>query len=160
MSSYKIPQIPFPLPMTHRATWDGQPISPEKPYGVTIVVYRRGAEGLEFLILHRTGQGEEGDWAWTPPSGARHPGEEVEACARRELFEETGLERVPAWTDCGTEDWWVFVAETLREGKVILSVEHDRFAWVSPEVAVQKCHPEVVSLPLQKVLNHLTRRNE
>ncbi len=23
-----------------RTTWDGQPISPEKPYGVTIVVYR------------------------------------------------------------------------------------------------------------------------
>lgn len=137
--------------MPEHTTWDGQPISPEKPYGVTIVVYRRTAEGGEFLILHRTGQGEEGDWAWTPPSGARHPGEEVEVCARRELFEETGLEGVPNLTDCGTEDWWVFVTEAPREAEVRLSVEHDRFAWVSPEEACQKCTPDAVSLPLQKI---------
>lgn len=137
--------------MPTHTTWDGQPISPEIPYGVTIVVYRRTAEGAEFLILHRAGQGAEGDWAWTPPSGARHPGEAVEVCARRELLEETGLALVLNLTDCGTEDWWVYVAEAPREGEVILSVEHDRAAWVSPEEACQRCTPDAVSRPLQRV---------
>lgn len=136
-----------------KTTWDGQPISQEKPYGATIVVYRHTAGKLEYLIMHRTyaGPDYEGDWAWTPPSGARHPDEEIGACARRELQEETGLELVPVLTDFGTEGWWVFMAEMSPEGKIRLSVEHDQFAWVSPEIAVQKCRPEVVSLPLQKL---------
>lgn len=137
--------------MPLHTTWDGQPISPEKPYGVTIVVYRRTADGLAFLILHRAGHEEVGDWAWTPPSGARHPGEAVEACAQRELLEETGLELVPTWTDCGTEDWWVFVTEMPQGVEIRLSIEHEQFEWVTPELATQKCHPEVVSLPLRKV---------
>lgn len=133
-------------------TWDGQSISPEKPHGTTVVVYRQDAGRLEFLILHRAHHGPdyEGDWAWTPPSGARFPGEEVEACARRELLEETGLILIPTLTNCGTEDWWVYMAEAPREAVVRLSEEHDRFEWMSVEVAVQKCAPESVTLPLQK----------
>ncbi len=127
-------------------TWDGQPISAEKPHGVTIVVYRWHAGGLEFLILHRAYNSPdyEGDWAWTPPSGARHPGEEVDDCACRELFEETGLELTFTLTDCGTEDWWVYMVEASQEAEVRLSAEHDRFEWVSGEVAYKKCLPPVV----------------
>jgi 8-oxo-dGTP pyrophosphatase MutT (NUDIX family) len=144
-------------------TWDGQPVSPEKPYGVTVVVYRRVVVyrwkpgRLEFLILHRSinGPDYEGDWAWTPPSGARHPGEDVDTSARRELFEETGLELTPILTDCGTEDWWVYMAKALLSNQIVLSVEHDRFEWVSPEMAVQKCSPEAVSQPLQRTATHL-----
>lgn len=156
ISSPQIPSIPlFPSPMPAHTTWDGQPISPEKPYGVTIVVYRRTPEGMGFLVLHRAGQNEEGDWAWTPPSGARHPNEAVEACARRELFEETGLELVLNLTDCGTEDWWVYIAEAQREGEVSLSVEHDRAKWVSPMEVCRICAPDVVSLPLWKVMEQV-----
>lgn len=142
-----------------RTTWDGQPISPEKPYGVTIVVYRYSAGCVEFMILHRAHHAPdfEGDWAWTPPSGARHPAEEVEVCARRELFEETGLELLPKLTDCGTEDWWVFMAEAPREAEVLLSVEHDRYVWVSPEAACQKCAPDAVNEPLRKVAAQVLR---
>ena len=52
-------------------TGDGQTVSQEKPYGASIIVYRRSEQGIEYLILHRAfrGAGIEGDWAWTPPSG-------------------------------------------------------------------------------------------
>ncbi len=73
--------------MNDATTWDGKPISPEPPFGASVVVYRRGAAGVEFLILHRAHSGPEfdGDWAWTPPSGARLPHEPILACAEREL---------------------------------------------------------------------------
>jgi 8-oxo-dGTP pyrophosphatase MutT (NUDIX family) len=143
--------------MPTQATWDGQPISQEKPHGVTIVVYRWNSDSLEFLILHRAyaGSDYEGEWAWTPPSGARHPGEDVDACARRELFEETGLELSPNQTDCGTDDWWVYLAEATSNAHIHLSMEHDRYEWVSVEKAVQKCTPAAVSQPLQKAAARL-----
>jgi len=49
--------------------------------------------GWEYLPLHRAhrGAGYAGDWAWTPPSGARLPGEPVLAGALRELKEEAGI---------------------------------------------------------------------
>ncbi|MCB9133927.1 MAG: NUDIX domain-containing protein [Anaerolineales bacterium] len=139
-----------------KPTWDGQLISQEKPHGVTIVIYRRAVGGVEFLILHRTHYLPEfeGDWAWTPPSGARYPGEAVEVCAQRELFEETGLELVPTLTDCGTEGWWVFMAEMPREGEIRLSVEHDQFAWVGQEDA-GRCQPEAVESQIRQVAHLL-----
>jgi len=139
--------------MTAKTTWDGQPISQEKPHGVTIVLYRRDAGRLEFLILHRTyaGPDYEGDWAWTPPSGARYPGEDVDTCARRELFEETGLELTPTLTNCGTVDWWVYMAEVSPNAQIQLSVEHDRYEWLTPEIAAQTCTPEVVGNPLREI---------
>ena len=76
-----------------RTTWDGQPIADDPPHGVTIVVHRRGAVGYEVLVLHRARHGPDyvGDWAWTPPAGCRLPSEDVDVCARRELYEEAGL---------------------------------------------------------------------
>ena len=144
--------------MTEYTTWDGQPISPDKPYGITVVVYQRNAEGVEFLILHRAYNAPdfEGDWAWTPPSGARHPGEDMDSCARRELREETGLELVPIRTDCGTEDWWVYVAEAPREVEVQLSEEHDRFEWMFLKNAIQKCKPHIVSEQICQIDKLLT----
>ena len=79
--------------MDMETTWDGKPIASEPPYGAMVLVYRMNGEQPEFLILHRAQLGPdfEGDWAWTPPSGARQPGETIEECARRELWEEAGL---------------------------------------------------------------------
>lgn len=73
-------------------TWDGLPIAPDEAYGSAILV--RGSGTGDYLILHRArhGPGYEGDWAWTPPSGSRQPGEPVLAAAPRELAEETGLQ--------------------------------------------------------------------
>ena len=66
-------------------TWDGLPVSAEQPFGASVVVWRRNGESREWLLLHRHHHGRdyEGAWAWTPPSGARFPGEAVEDCAQR-----------------------------------------------------------------------------
>jgi 8-oxo-dGTP pyrophosphatase MutT (NUDIX family) len=73
------------------STWDGQPVSRERPHGVTIVVASRAAQGWRYLLLHRVhhgGPARVGDWALTPPTGSRKPGEDLLACAVRELHEE------------------------------------------------------------------------
>ena len=65
---------------TPRFTWDGVPIAPDEPHGAAILARRPADGGLhEYLVLHRAHRGPdyEGDWAWTPPSGSRQPGEPV-----------------------------------------------------------------------------------
>jgi len=138
-------------------TWDGKPISPEKPFGATVIVYRTGPAGLEFLVLHRTYNGAdyEGEWAWTPPSGARFPGEAIEACAKRELGEETGLALQLAVTRWGTEDWQVFTAKAGPGTTIRLSEEHDRWEWMNAVEAVKRCRPDAVSAPLERAAEHL-----
>src|SRR5689334_8450153 len=103
-------------------TWDGLPIAQEPPFGAVVVVFRDGGSGCELLLLHRAHSGPDysGDWAWTPPSGARLPGEPIEACARRELGEETGLSLQLTHTDCGSEDWPVYIAEAPLDAHVVL----------------------------------------
>ncbi|HEV3365399.1 MAG TPA: NUDIX domain-containing protein [Acidimicrobiia bacterium] len=126
-----------------RTTWDGQPISDEKPYGITAVVFRRTAGGPEVLMLHRAHRGSdyEGEWAWTPPAGARRPGEPVDACARRELREETGLDLSLELTSCGSPEWYVYLAEAPSDAAVVVDAEHDRYEWLAPPVAIERCLP-------------------
>jgi 8-oxo-dGTP diphosphatase len=50
------------------------------------LVTRRGADGVEILVVHRPRYDD-----WTFPKGKRDPGETDEETARREVFEETGL---------------------------------------------------------------------
>lgn len=132
-------------------TYDGRPIAREPPFGATVVVYRRLAGALQLLMLHRAHQGPdyEGDWAWTPPAGARWPGEAIEACAVRELAEETGLTLPLASSDHGTDAWPVYMAEAPAGAEMRLSAEHDRFAWMSVEAALACCAPEQAALPLK-----------
>jgi predicted metal-dependent hydrolase len=136
----------FP-PFVDRTTWDERPIAREKPYGSSVVVWRSTDAGREYLVLHRTAAGPpeyEGDWAWTPPSGARQPGERVEDAARRELEEETGLELTLVETAVGSGEWHVYAAEALAGAEVVLDAEHDRFRWVSAEEAARICLPAMV----------------
>ena len=135
-----------------RRTWDDRPISREKPYGATVVVRRRD----EVLLLHRAheGPGYDGDWAWTPPAGARLPGESLEECARRELREETGLElglrRVPSEHD----DWTLWVADAPEDVDVRLDEEHDAYRWLPAEDAAALCKPERVAAGLLDAYAH------
>ena len=128
-------------------TWDGLPISPEPPFGTTIVVYRNAKQGIEYLLLHRAHDGAayEGEWAWTPPSGARLPGEPVDLCAQRELLEETGLTLPLHATGHGVDSWAIYFAEATNGDTVTLDAEHDRYEWVSLEVALERCLPVVVA---------------
>ena len=140
-------------------TGDGQTVSQEKPYGASIIVYRRSEQGIEYLILHRAfrGAGFEGDWAWTPPSGARLPGEAIDNCAARELLEETGLRLAVHSTSFGSPEWTAYLAETSQQEAVRLDAEHDRYAWVSLVEAQQRCQPEQVQIPITSAAKIIDR---
>jgi len=111
-------------------------------------------------MLHRAHHGPEnaGDWAWTPPAGARRPGEPVDACARRELREETGLERAPEPTPCGREEWSVYLAEASPDATVVIDAEHDGFEWLPVHQARARCAPELAPIPLAAVIEHIGQR--
>jgi 8-oxo-dGTP pyrophosphatase MutT (NUDIX family)/RimJ/RimL family protein N-acetyltransferase len=128
-------------------TWDGLPVAPDEPNGAAILVRRTGTG--EYLILHRAhrGPGYEGDWAWTPPSGSRLPGEPVLAAALRELAEETGLQVDAA--DLHPLDlsgaWAHFGLDVTSSAQPRLDAEHDRFEWLSAAEAIARCSPDTVA---------------
>jgi 8-oxo-dGTP pyrophosphatase MutT (NUDIX family) len=128
-------------------TWDGLPVAADEPNGAAILVRRSGTG--EYLILHRAehGPGYAGDWAWTPPSGSRLPGEPVLAAAQRELAEETGL-RVDA-ADLRALDlsgaWAHFGLDVPASAQPRLDAEHDRFEWLPAVAAIARCQPAVVA---------------
>jgi predicted metal-dependent hydrolase/ADP-ribose pyrophosphatase YjhB (NUDIX family) len=151
----------FP-PFVDTTTWDERPIAREKPYGSSVVVWRPTHAGREYLVLHRAAAGPleyEGDWAWTPPSGARQPGERVDDAARRELREEAGLDLPLVETGIGSDEWHVYAAEAPADTEVVLDAEHDRFRWVSPEEAARICLPPMVGRSVAEVNTWLDSRS-
>jgi 8-oxo-dGTP pyrophosphatase MutT (NUDIX family) len=129
-------------------TWDGEPVSRERPHGATIVVASRVADGWRYALLHRAHRGPawDGDWAWTPPAGSRKPGEDVTACAVRELLEETGLRARPSPVATADVDWAVFALEVSWGTAIAVDgSEHDRVEWVTYDEAVRRCRPAVVA---------------
>ncbi len=146
-------------PLTH--TYDGEPVANDLPHGAAVVVWRRRGHELEVLILHRAhhGPGFEGanldreDWAWTPPSGARRPGEYVGFTAQRELREETGLDLKLTLSEAGSADWRVFTAQAPVGAVVRLDAEHDRYAWVPLDQALLRCLPRRVADQLRVALD-------
>jgi 8-oxo-dGTP pyrophosphatase MutT (NUDIX family) len=146
--------LELPPPALGATTWDDAPVAMDKPHGCSIVVWRQASEGREYLILHRRHAGPPdyaGDWAWTPPSGARQPGELLDAAARRELLEETGLALSIRSTELGSQEWAVFVAEAPANADVALDAEHDRFRWVHADEAAGMCLPPAVGRSIAAV---------
>lgn len=141
-----------------RTTWDGLPVAADWPHGATVVVWRRLAgKGIELLLLHRAHHGPayDGDWAWTPPAGSRLPGEAVDACAARELYEEAGL-TLPMARHELTPDWATYVAEAPADAVVTLhDREHDQYRWVDVETALALVKPDRVRDAVHFVANLL-----
>jgi ADP-ribose pyrophosphatase YjhB (NUDIX family) len=118
-------------------------ISEEPPHGVTVIVLRRGEDGVEYLLLHRT-QAGDGDWAWGPPAGVRLPGEDVDACAGRELDDDIGL-RLAVRPIPHDLHWAAYWAEAPEDTEIRLSSEHDHYAWVALDEAIRRCQPQIVA---------------
>jgi 8-oxo-dGTP pyrophosphatase MutT (NUDIX family)/RimJ/RimL family protein N-acetyltransferase len=137
-------------------TWDGLPITPEWPWGATVVVSRRsGARDGDVLLLHRAHHGPDfaGDWAWTTPAGARQPGESILAGALRELAEEAGLTSTTIEPIDLSGRWALFAAEFDAHTTVTLhDQEHDQFAWVRPSEASTRVRPAVVAGGIRRAL--------
>lgn len=128
----------------------------DRPGGATIVVYRRQPE-LQVLLLHRAHSGPdyEGDWAWTPPAGARFPAEPIEHCAARELHEEVGLDANPRFVAETESGWAIHVLELPAGAGIELDDEHDRYEWVAPGDARNRCLPVVVGDSITTALRSL-----
>lgn len=140
-------------------TTDGLDVAGERPYGAMVVVHRGADSGQQVLILHRNGQPEAGDWSWTPPSGARFPGEEPIMCAQRELHEETGFDADVTPFLVEGVDWALYAARVGPDDEPRLDGEHDRYDWVSWGEAVARCLPTVVSDGLSSVLAAMTMQD-
>jgi ADP-ribose pyrophosphatase YjhB (NUDIX family) len=126
-------------------TWDGEPVSREQPHGATTIVASRTPDGWRYLLLHRAhhgGPAREGNWAWTPPSGSRKPGEGLGTCISRELHEEVGWTACPQPVATDEVDWAVFALEVPWGTEVTVDgEEHGRFEWVSFAEARRRCRP-------------------
>jgi len=102
---------------------------------VEVFVVREG----RLLAMRRARDSEAAAGAWDAPSGRVRPGEQPLAAARREVREESGLEveidprPVASYVAKRNEDDMMVVAYRGEsdEGEVILSHEHDEFAWMT-----------------------------
>jgi 8-oxo-dGTP pyrophosphatase MutT (NUDIX family) len=142
--------------VSERTTWDGLPVADDWPHGATVVVWRRLPDNaIELLLLHRAHHGPDyaGDWAWTPPAGSRFPGEDVDACAARELHEEAGLE-LPMTRFERAPNWATYVARAPADAVVTLhDREHDKYQWVDVETALAIVKPDMVRETIEHALS-------
>lgn len=108
------------------------------------VVVRRGDR---VLAMRRSPTKDAGAGAWEALSGRVTPGEQPLVAARREALEECGLEvaidprPVAAYqAKRNREDMVVVVYRGASEsGDVVLSDEHDAFAWMTHEEFSRAC---------------------
>ena len=143
--------------MAEESTETFEEIAPEPPFGAAVIVYRRVAGTTEYLLMHRSTHpsDSDGDWAWTPPAGHRLQGEDVAACAARELLEETRLSVPLRATDLGNEVCPVFVAEVDPTTEVVIDAEHDSFRWVTLDEVLRLSRPVGVAIPFEALAKEL-----
>jgi predicted NUDIX family NTP pyrophosphohydrolase len=128
-----------------------------------ILLFRRGNAGLEVMLVHPGGPfwAKKDEGAWSIPKGLADEGEDLLAAAKREFFEETGMQVAGGFLDLGahrqpsgkTIAAWAcegdFDAATLksntfslewppRSGRIVEFPEVDRAAWYSIDEALVK----------------------
>ena len=122
------------------------------PIQVHIYLYRKGAKNYEFAIFQRS---DNSLW-WQGVSGGVEQGETIEQGARRELFEEAGIEEPLPLYPLETKSYLpanIFKEKTQKmwgknvivipmyffampyEGKIQLSNEHTDYKWMHYEAA-------------------------
>ncbi len=140
-----------------------------------LLMYRRGQQGLEFLLVHPGGPfwKNKDAGAWTIPKGEIQPGEEPLAAACREFKEELGIEAqgnfipltpvkqkggkvIRAWAFEGDCDPGRCKSNTFelewppRSGRRQQFPEVDRVEFLTFEVAREKINPAQVVM-LQEI---------
>ena len=141
------------------------------PRSAGIVVHRRGARGIEFLLVHPGGPfwAKKDEGAWSVPKGEYEEEQDPLQVARRELEEETGMRPegpfvplgsvkqrggkvVTAWGVEGDFDPRELRSNTFtmewppRSGRMREFSEVDRAAWVTLEEARVKLNPAQIPL--------------
>lgn len=136
-----------------------------------LLIYRTRTGAPEVLLVHPGGPfwRHKDAGAWSIPKGEPEPGEDMEACARREVAEETGLvvdapltplttirqkghKVVHAWAVEGDGDVSAITSNTFstmwppRSGKMQEFPEIDRAGWFGLEEARKKINPAQVAL--------------
>ena len=122
----------------------GLPSEPNRPDGVVRaaggLVVRNAGDSLEVLLVHRPRYDD-----WTFPKGKAEPGESDEACALREVEEETTLRctlgpELPATSYIDSKGrpkrvrWWLMEAVA---GQAAASHEVDEVRWTDADEAAR-----------------------
>lgn len=96
-------------------------------------------DGNGRILIARRAKGKSQEGMWEFPGGKLEPGESPEACLRRELLEEMGIEIEPyAYFGINEHDYGTvkirLIAYKARfvSGEIQLT-DHDAYRWVSPE---------------------------
>ncbi|MDX2107647.1 MAG: NUDIX domain-containing protein [Candidatus Melainabacteria bacterium] len=114
-----------------------------------ILLYRTASQGLEVLLVHPSGNYNK-HAPWGIPKGLPEEGESLEDAARRETFEETGIEVKQSLVSLGHIQYTksrkrihCFAAEALPEQiPAILSWEIDKAEFFTFQEAEQCIHPD------------------
>ena len=112
------------------------------------LLYRMTAEGWEVLLVHASGWYNKGK-PWSIPKGEPNKGEELEAAARRETLEETGVTAgtltaigTMKYTKSGKEIHAFAGPAPADAAPSCTSWEIDQACFLSLEEAKKKIHPE------------------
>jgi len=124
-----------------RVPWDGLFLSPEPPWGASVIVSRPIADGASLVLL--LGRRDGAGLRWSPPAVTRLPGEDVAACARRALDECAGLALVVQREADVDGEWALFQATAGGSSTVRVGAGFHEHEWVSTAVAAQRC-PELL----------------
>lgn len=136
-----------------------------------VLLYRRGATGIEVLIAHPGGPfwARRDAGAWTIPKGIVEEGESPQAAARREFSEEIGIDPgdrlielgtvtlksqkvVHAWAAEGDfppadlDSEIIEIEYPKGSGRKMQFPEIDRVIWAGPRLAREKLNPAQVEL--------------
>jgi len=112
---------------------------------VETYVFRRRGRRVQILCLRRAA-GIALPGVWQPVTGKRRPRERALLAAAREVREETGIEPIRWWGLETLSIWFesanerfvalpLYAAEAAADAEIILSREHDAFAWLAPRAA-------------------------